>query len=234
MKAFTRWLLLIVFVSVTALSAALDVKSPFIPLQYDGFTVHYDAETYQPRVVYYTLTADDALNDPPNKRPSSFHRDDRLVKQLGSNKVPTHADYTNSGYDRGHLACADDFDDNQERLNGTFVTSNISPQVPHLNQHGAWRRSELYGKDLAIRYDSVTIVCGPLFMSVDHKYIGSTRRIPVPEAFFKLFIFKDEGFNHIEAYIIPNEAGTVLLNDYEVDAETLYQLLRLSGIQLSL
>jgi endonuclease G len=225
-------LLFFLLVIVSPIVSAFDVASDYIRLSYDGFTVYYDQTVYQPRIVWYTLTADNALNDPPNKRPGTFHKDDNLSKLIGTPNVPVHGDYTNSGYDRGHLAPADDFDDDQARLNGTFVTSNISPQVPHLNQHGAWRKSELYGKELAIKYDSVTIFCGPLFYGTNHKTIGSSRKIAVPEAFFKIFVFYDEGFAHWEAYIIPNEAGTTNLNNYEVPLESIVSILRSTGITI--
>ena len=49
-----------------------------------------------------------------------------------------HADYTNSGFDRGHMCPSDDRDSTADQNRVTFNLSNIVPQAPRHNQQ-AWR-----------------------------------------------------------------------------------------------
>jgi endonuclease G len=176
-------------------------------LEYEGYKTYYNRLTKQPEIGWYTLTRTNAEHDVPNARPTSFHRDDRLVS-LFKSEVPTQADYTNSGYDRGHIVPADDLDDNTNLIYETFVTNNISPQNSDLNQHGAWRELEKYGQQLAKTWGSVTIYGGPLFIGWPVKTIGSTRIIPVPTYFFKIFEYQGLNGTVYECYIVPNVGNT--------------------------
>lgn len=96
----------------------------------------------------------------------------------------THNDYTGSGYDRGHLCPAADRSSSLSMMRATFVTSNIAPQRPALNR-GAWKKSEVFCRKAAERYDSVKVVAIPLFLDRDTVRIGS-HRLAVPHAFVKV------------------------------------------------
>jgi endonuclease G len=234
MKKLFAIICLFVSISLWATDPDYTEKTPaVISLDYvggaheGGFSIWYDEKTYQPFVTWYELTKENAENNPSNNRPSNFHRDDRLITLLGSSKVPTHADYTNSGYDRGHMVLADDFDDTQEKLNATFVTSNICPQNSNLNQRGAWRAIELYQQQCAINYGKVEIFSGPLYNGSEQTIGGNLRKLIVPTHFFKLIIYKINNKTAIDAFIVPNrdETGTDI-TDYLVDYDDIEQLLR--------
>lgn len=92
------------------------------------------------------------------------------------------ADYAGSGYDRGHMASAADFNFDRAALEETYRFTNIAPQAPELNR-GAWCDLE---KELRVLAESGTvhIVVFPVFKAgVPTNRIG---RVAVPHAFGKL------------------------------------------------
>jgi endonuclease G len=191
-----------------------------------GFSVWYDPDTFQPFVAWYVLTKENVLSDPGNDRPSYFSRDQRLVTALGRNAVPVHDDYTNSGYDRGHMVPADDFDDDSQKLAATFVTSNVCPQDPDLNRHGAWAELEKYARKVAVEELEVTVFSGPLYLDGE-AFVGNTRKLPVPTHFFKLIVTAPDDRTFVEAYVVPNAGGTDKdISKYRVEYESVVQFLR--------
>lgn len=63
-------------------------------------------------------------------------------------------DYTNSGYDRGHMCPSDDRTDNVTDNNAVFLMSNFLPQAPDNNQ-GVWESFEYYCRALANTGDEI-------------------------------------------------------------------------------
>ncbi|ARK08840.1 DNA/RNA non-specific endonuclease [Fibrella sp. ES10-3-2-2] len=70
-----------------------------------------------------------------------------------------HADYTNSGFDRGHLCPSDDRDSTAEENRITFTLSNIVPQAPRHNQQ-AWRLLEDYTRSLLAEGNECYVIAG--------------------------------------------------------------------------
>ncbi len=70
-----------------------------------------------------------------------------------------HSDYTNSGFDRGHLCPSDDRDSTVDENKSTFILSNIVPQAPKHNQQ-AWRLLEQYARDLITQGNELYIIAG--------------------------------------------------------------------------
>lgn len=91
------------------------------------------------------------------------------------------ADYAGSGYDRGHLAPAADFNFDRAALEETYRFTNICPQVPELNR-GAWLEAEREVRRLAAS-GTVHIVTYPVYEGVAVKRIG---RVRVPTGFVKV------------------------------------------------
>lgn len=96
----------------------------------------------------------------------------------------THDSYSNSGYDRGHMAPAADFASSITKCRGTFQISNICPQTPSLNR-GVWKKTENRERDLAISLDSVQVLALPLILKQDTTWIGDGA-VAVPDAFIKV------------------------------------------------
>lgn len=129
------------------------------------------------------------------KRPSKFFTDSRT-------RSATHQDFTNSGYDRGHMApnYAIGTRYGQEAQRETFFMSNISPQTKELNQ--MWWRvlEEKEANDFAVRLERVWVVTGPVFNGTVEKLHGG---VDVPTAFYRIILDEENGQPRVLAFIAP-------------------------------
>jgi len=122
----------------------------------------YDAINKGPHIIEYILTRERA-DHPGVVRPSIGFTQDRdgglLRDQLMEHgyTLPSHYDYSHSGYDRGHMAPNGDFNDTTENAIQTFFIANIWPQKPEVNR-GHWLRTESRTRRLASRYGTVKVV----------------------------------------------------------------------------
>lgn len=96
----------------------------------------------------------------------------QFVQTVGRKVYP----YLHSGYDKGHLAPAQDFAWSRSAMMATFDYCNALPQAPALNR-GAWKRLETQVRKWS-QLDTLEIECGGL--SFD-----STRHM-VPKYFYKI------------------------------------------------
>lgn len=167
-----------------------------IILENDGYTVGFSTATLTPRWAAYRLFA---VGEVETARPNiSFRQDSRIGVSL------RHGDYTNTGYDRGHMAPSDGIARcyGPEAQVGTFVVSNICPQHPGLNQR-AWERFEhKESHDYAERLGEVWIVTGPIF---DGPCFEFTSGVRVPDAFFKIVVAEIDDTPEMLAIIMNNE-----------------------------
>lgn len=69
------------------------------------------------------------------------------------------SDYTNTGFDRGHLCPSDDRDGTVEDNSATFLLTNIVPQAPRHNRE-VWKSLEDYGRQLIATGNEVYIIAG--------------------------------------------------------------------------
>lgn len=117
------------------------------------YAVSYSRDRAIPNWVAWRVTkADKGDVD----RVDSFRPDDRLPQ--GWVQVRP-ADYTGSGYDRGHLCPNADRNGNPDAMASTFLMTNMTPQTPDLNR-GPWERLESYLRTLVTRGSDVYIIAG--------------------------------------------------------------------------
>lgn len=155
-------------------------------VEHTGFTLSFNREHNNPNWVAWELTADEAKGTLP--RANDFEPDPKLPE----NHQVTHADYTRSGYDRGHMVPAADMKWDSKAMNDCFYMSNICPQTHALNA-GGWETLESACRRWAKQEGSVYIVCGPIYKGNKHKTIGKDLKITVPEGFFKVVLSMREG-----------------------------------------
>lgn len=172
--------------------------SSSILLQYTAFTVSYNPSTRQPDWVSYTLTAEEveATKHTP-KIPRNFMPDPNLDFPQATNE-----DYSGSGWVRGHMARRQDMKWSEQAVKESDYFTNICPQNKEMN-NGVWHQIENLARKLAVRYDSVMIVCGPIFTSTQPRFFG-VNNIPVPDSFFKAFLIPDGTEYHTLAFLCPN------------------------------
>ncbi|MBD0255150.1 MAG: DNA/RNA non-specific endonuclease [Cytophagales bacterium] len=68
-------------------------------------------------------------------------------------------DYTNTGFDRGHLCPSDDRDASADDNSATFLMTNIIPQAPDLNRQ-TWRMLEEYCRQLVAEGNELYLIAG--------------------------------------------------------------------------
>ncbi|MDR0301985.1 MAG: DNA/RNA non-specific endonuclease [Treponema sp.] len=142
----------------------------------------YDAINLGPHITEYILTKERA-EATGTKRPSVMFSQNRdngtLQKLLNENgySLPHHRDYTNSGYDRGHMAPNADFNDTYENAALTFFIANIWPQMPEVNRV-EWLKTENETRRLASKYSEVRVII--IVDEFSDKKVGN---ISVPSCF---------------------------------------------------
>jgi endonuclease G len=69
------------------------------------------------------------------------------------------SDYTNTGFDRGHLCPSDDRDGSPEDNAATFLLTNIVPQAPRHNRE-VWKNLEDYERQFITTGNEVYVIAG--------------------------------------------------------------------------
>ena len=95
-------------------------------------------------------------------------------------------DYTNSGYDRGHMTPSADRTRSVADNSATFVMTNIVPQTAD-NNRGPWKYLEEYSRDLVAEGKELYIIAGP---DGSQKRIGD-RKVLAPWRTWKIIVVLD-------------------------------------------
>lgn len=153
-----------------------------IILVYSGFVVNYNTDRLIPNWVAYELTAEEVGGEVPRAR--GFSMDPNYPGRQAMRE-----DYSNSGWDKGHMAPSADMKWSQEAMTESFFLTNICPQDPTLNGRD-WHALENRVRDWALRYDRLWVVCGPIIRDNQYGTIGE-RSVSVPDGFYKAVLRQD-------------------------------------------
>lgn len=190
-----------------------------ILLQSSAYEVLYSETKRNPLVVSYYLRPQAESDPKPCDRPSTFLRDDRTRSRV------TDRAFRNTGYDKGHLApnapIAKRFGCGPQRE--TFLLTNITPQLPGLNQR-TWASFEAVTDTVyANAFDGVWVMTGPVF-DPTHIVTLCKTSIEVPIAFWKIVV-RRIGKHGIDALAVvmsqqersdkPIETFTTTVDDIE-------------------
>lgn len=170
------------------------------------YTLSYNEKYEQANWVYYSLT-DSMVIKGGSERSNKF-KVDKMVS-TGSAKS---ADYTKSGYDRGHLCPAADMDFNPVAMEESFLMSNICPQAPDFNR-GIWKELETEVRNWAKKENKLYVVTGPVFN--DNKGTIGQEEVLVPGYFFKI-LYEETDQPKIIAFVFPNRKSDRPLADFAV------------------
>lgn len=132
------------------------------------------------------------------ERADNFRPDDALPSDWY--KVQNH-DYTNSGFDRGHLCPSGDRDRTVADNDATFLLTNIIPQAPN-NNRGVWADLEVYCRKIADAGNELYIVTGVygkagIGSNGGKSFTLDNGKMVVPESVWKVIVILPIGADDI-------------------------------------
>ena len=164
-------------------------------IEHKGYSLLYNEKHKQASWVSYVHTSQKL--EGKVKRKNRFTMDPKVKRK--SSKT---SDYSNSGYDRGHLAPAADMSWSEEVMRESFYMSNVSPQLPSFNR-GIWKSLENSVRIWCLEADSLFVVVGPILEDTLES-IGENE-VSVPNDFFKVILrFKYPSIQGI-GFLMKNE-----------------------------
>lgn len=146
-------------------------------MEYKGFTVSFNRDVHLPNWVSWELLGSET-NGTATRKGKKFFQDRRI------DGCPTPADYSGTGYSRGHMAPLADMKWSENAANQCFTMANMCPQLQILNG-GTWGKLEEKCRIWAVRDSALLIVAGPILTPAPDEYIGDSN-VAVPKAFFKV------------------------------------------------
>lgn len=186
-------------------------KREEIKLQRTGYTVSYNNFYKTPNWVAWELTRQETKGD--EERKNRFVPDPDLPEPRVE-----HADYTHSGYDRGHMAPAADMKWSKKAMEESFYMSNICPQNQKLNRDD-WGDLEELCRSWARKYGTVYITCGPIYDQKHPKRIGE-HQVAVPDRFFKVVLIYNRKNPIAMGFLFENKAHHQALQKYLVPVDS--------------
>jgi endonuclease G len=164
-----------------------------VKLTHKAFTAHYSKSKHYPVMVEWWITKAGLTCAVKVKRGDKFIPDPKLPSETS-----LQADYTGSGFDRGHNFPAADASCDKVANEESFFFSNMTAQYPALNR-GDWKELEMWSREIAIKEDSVHIWAGSIGVA---KRIGTTA---VPIQCWKVVYAKKS--NEWMAFIFDNNTA---------------------------
>lgn len=180
-------------------------------IHHAGYTVSYNKDWKISNWISYELTRQETRG---NEKRSNRFINDPLVKGI----IATNADYSRSGYDKGHMAPAADMKWSSTAMKESFYFSNMCPQHPQLNRRG-WKNLEEKIRDWAIADSAIIIICGPIIEK--HPQSIGKNKIPVPKQFFKVVLSPFTNPIRSIGFLFDNEQAVEPLSSYTVTVDSI-------------
>jgi endonuclease G len=150
---------------------------------YQNFAVLHSGKTRTPLWSAEVLTAEMVDGSDRIGRRALFH----MEKALPLNQRSAVSDYTDSGWDKGHMTPADDMPTAAAQRE-SFSMANMVPQNPKNNQI-LWRAIESTTRKLAKQHKKIYVVTGPIYSRASKVLNG---RVTIPDAIFKAIYIPSE------------------------------------------
>jgi endonuclease G, mitochondrial len=165
------------------------------------------------------------------QRQNNFRPDNDLPASWG--RIIS-SDYTNSGFDRGHLCPSDDRDGDETDNAATFLLTNIFPQNPNNNQQ-TWRFLEEYCRKLAANGNELYLTTGVYGTGGENEndskksYLGD-KKVTVPARIWKVILILPNGLKDLDrinsqtrviAVDMPNEKLTKSWGFFRVNVDSI-------------
>ncbi|KAH6625046.1 mitochondrial nuclease [Chaetomium sp. MPI-SDFR-AT-0129] len=203
----------------------------------------FDRRTRNPHWVAEHITPASLAQRDGDRKNSTFLEDASIPEKFQAKLK----DYFRSGYDRGHQVPAADCKWSQKAMDETFYLSNMCPQVGDGFNRDYWAHFEDFCRRLTVRYPSVRVVTGPLYLPkkdpadnkwyVKYEVIGSPPNVAVPTHFYKVIYAEEregdpKGKVALGAFVLPNAVipNDKPLSDFEVPLDAVE---RASGLEFA-
>ena len=182
-------------------------------IKHIGYAFQYSEKHEQAFWVAYCLTKEETEK--------AFERTDKFIPDPSvSTGTATVADYSKSGYDRGHLAPAADMGWSAQAMAESFYFSNMSPQEPGFNR-GIWKNLEELVRTWAKSYDSVYVVTGPVLK--DGLVQIGPNGVSIPKYYYKVILDNSGSDAKAIGFLMPNQASQEALDHFAVSVDRIEQ-----------
>jgi endonuclease G len=167
--------------------------------------ISYCRALKNPEWAVYKLNKDRVLSE-NNARRRNFEPDPALQKGAAENW-----DYSESGYDRGHIVPAEDMDFSEEAMQESFFMSNVSPQLPEFNR-GIWKKLENAVRKNASKKSNLIIISGSIF--TDGELTEINNGVAVPSYFYKILFYEEGSKKSAIAFVLPHAESQSNLSEF--------------------
>ncbi len=175
------------------------------------YSLCYSERHEQARWVIHFLSVD-SINGGA-KRTNDF-REDPLVASGSAGP----ADYSRSGFDRGHMVPAADMKLSHQAMSETFFMSNMSPQRPEFNRQ-IWRILEETVRDWSLKLGGTYIVTAPV-LEDDLQQLPSG--VSIPRWYYKIVYAPEH--NQMIAFLMPNQRNDESIDKFVLTVNQLEQM----------
>ena len=184
---------------------------------FTGFVVNFNAQMHVPNSVSYVLTRD--------RLDGAVERYGEFEQAPGVRGCPQPDAYSGSGYERGHMAPAQDMAWSEAAMHQSFMMINVCPQDKRLNE-GGWAKLEEKVREWAQRDSVLVVVTGPVL----HNRLARIEpsEVAIPQHFFKVIIAPCAQPMRAIGFIYPNGSSNGALNDYAVTVDEVERITRLN------
>lgn len=188
-------------------------------ITHSAYTLSYNKDYKVPNWVFYELLREELAGEA--ERSNKFRQDPFVA----SNESATLKDYQKSGYDRGHIAPAADFNWNSEAKDESFFLTNMCPQHPSFNR-GIWKSLEEQVRGWAVRDSAICVVAGPI-LPIDNAgnfHTIGVGQVVVPALFYKIVFSAFKEKPSMIGFVMPNEKSNADLQSFAVSVDSIERL----------
>lgn len=196
---------------IQSTNTSLEPKSAGEIVKHTYYTLAYSEADEQAYWVFYHLT-------PELIGGTQARTDDYRADPLVSTGCASLADYSGSGYDRGHLCPAADMTLNKTSMSETFFLSNMSPQNASFNR-GIWSTLEDRVRKWVGEYGDLYVCAGGI-LNENLGTIGANK-VSIPKRYYKIVYCEKEG---MIGFIMPNQGSSLTLDKFVVTVDEIEAL----------
>ncbi|ORX55711.1 hypothetical protein DM01DRAFT_1335104 [Hesseltinella vesiculosa] len=192
----------------------------------DEYLLSYSRRDRVPSWTFEHLTAQSLVAGQGVNRSNSAFKEDPAIMSIFRSLL---ADYSGSGYDRGHTAPAGDAVATQEAMDQTFFLSNMSPQVGVGFNRQYWAYLENFVRSLTGTFSDVYVYTGPAFIpqksgtTFTMSYPVLNGNTAVPTHFYKVLLVPHGSGYASAAFLLPNQKidSSTALTSFKVDVQVI-------------